>query len=412
MAYIDLAILAIYYLLSSIIGVVLCIITWISYVSVYLMYRYIRVKLTDYHQPDGRKVIMVTGASSGAGLALARHFYRKGFTVIATYRTTTQPGLKDLKEMSDENSASDISKVKPHMFLIHMDVRSKDSIKKASEEVDDILDTYNLEYYCLINNAGVSPDGPLEWTSRDSLYQVLETNVVGLIMVTREFVKKIVENKGRIINVSSGLHMIPFRSWPGYTCTKSAVTRFSESLDVSLRRYGAACCCAMPGVCLSATNLVYLKAKNREKSKSELTNEELKLYSSSIDNYSNVIFNLVKKVLEQSGRDPEEVSKQHGITIPSSVLKNLKVIEKQTTDEEVNTRFIDRITRYIAGGTQAEISKDFIRTYDYAVLSKNPYTHVYPGSPTYANFFGPMTNFAPPEIFRYIGLLVFENMIR
>lgn len=393
------------------------IVTYLTYVSVYLVWRYFNVIHSSRIKPSGKKVVMISGSSSGMGLALAKHIYKQGFSVIATYHESKNSGFRELEILCHESnsrpSEHEISNGqktnhsnKARIFLIQLDVRSHESIGKASEEVDRILDDNRLDFHCLINCAGMCPDGPSEWTSPNILRMVVETNLLGPILMCRAFSSKIIKYKGRVINISSGLHMIPFSSWPGYTCTKSGLTRFSEAFNFSIRRYGASCIAAMPGACFGATELAFKKAKYNDQSKAELSQDETQLHRHSIERYDKLINNLLEKVFLENGRNPDEIARQYGIKIPQSVKSPLG-----STKRSSGRKISDKFTKILSNGSDFEISQQLLRVFDYGIQAKKPYTHIYPGNFTYSHFFGPLTNFVPQSIFTVIGLLIFERII-
>lgn len=375
--------------------------------TLYLGYQFIRKYTQWYRKASSRKAILITGSSSGLGLELVKHYYKLGFSVIGTHRSSSSTDSSEIEKLVKKSAeASDGSSRKARVYLLDLDVRSRESISHANLEVEQILQENKLELYGLINNAGVSVDGPAEWTSPDAIQLTLDTNILGTALVTRQFISKIIKSKGRVINLSSGLHPIPFSSWPVYTSSKSAITRYSESLDMSLRQQGAACCCAMPGVCLSATDLIYKKYKQSERSKSELNNEELSLYSNSIKSYTSSLNRLLGKTFEINGRNMVEIMKKHDISIPKSVLDAVE--EKR---KEGETKLLDKLVVLAAGGAQGKVTEYFFSAFDEAMLAENPRSHVYPGSFVYTNYIGPWMDLLPHEVLYRIGLFVFNTAI-
>jgi NAD(P)-dependent dehydrogenase (short-subunit alcohol dehydrogenase family) len=164
------------------------------------------------------KTILVTGASSGIGMETALYFHEQGWQVIATMRHPERRhtllhdrGLKD---------------------LVHLDVMDQRSIRAA---IQHGLDHYgNIDV--LVNNAGYAMYGPFETTSREQLERQFDTNVFGLMEVTREILPHFRDQHGGVlINVASMGGRIGFPLYSLYNASKWAVEGFSESLRYELK---------------------------------------------------------------------------------------------------------------------------------------------------------------------------------
>ncbi|MEL6268807.1 MAG: SDR family oxidoreductase [Chloroflexota bacterium] len=164
--------------------------------------------------------IVITGASSGIGKATATYFAQQGWKVAATMRTPEKE--TDLKEMDN-------------VSLYQLDVTDPDSIEKAATQILSEFETVDV----LLNNAGYGLAGPLEAATREQIRKQFDTNVIGLMDVTRAFLPHMRANQsGVILNVSSigGLITFPFLSL--YHSTKWAVEGLSESLYYELGQIG------------------------------------------------------------------------------------------------------------------------------------------------------------------------------
>ncbi len=166
------------------------------------------------------KTIVITGSSSGIGKATAKHFAMQGWQVAATMR-----------KPENETELAEIEKVK----LYRLDVTDQASITKAAA---NILNDYGT-VDAVLNNAGYALSGPFEAATVAQIRHQFETNVFGLMEVTRAFLPHFRANKtGLFINVSSlgGLITYPFTSL--YHSTKWAVEGFSEALAYELGELG------------------------------------------------------------------------------------------------------------------------------------------------------------------------------
>ena len=163
------------------------------------------------------KVILITGASSGIGLATADLLHGAGFIVYGTSRR-----------------ASDSSQYK--FNLIELDVNNEDSGNQAIQKV--IQNEGRIDV--LINNAGfaIAPAGAEE-SSMQQAQTIFDTNFFGVVRMTRAVLPVMREQKsGLILNISSVLGLLPMPFGALYSASKHALEGYSESLDHELRTQG------------------------------------------------------------------------------------------------------------------------------------------------------------------------------
>jgi len=152
------------------------------------------------------QTVLVTGASSGIGQAIAQLLTARGFTVFGTSR-------------------------KPTGNLIPLDVRSDDSVRACVERVGKID--------VLVNNAGYSLMGSAEETSLDEAKAQLETNFFGVVRMVKAVLPGMRKaGAGKIITIGSlaGITAIPFGAF--YTASKFALEGYTEALWHELRPFG------------------------------------------------------------------------------------------------------------------------------------------------------------------------------
>ncbi|WP_133129634.1 SDR family NAD(P)-dependent oxidoreductase [Legionella yabuuchiae] len=175
------------------------------------------------------KIIFITGCSTGIGFEASQALSKRGHRVIASCRKS-----EDMKRL-----------IQLGIEVVLMDLNVSESIQSGFEELmaktDGRLDV-------LINNAGYGQAGALEDLSRDVLRQQFETNVFGLMELTRLAIPIMrAQGKGRIINLSSilGIISLPFRG--AYNASKYAVEGITDTLRLELNSSGIKVICIEPG---------------------------------------------------------------------------------------------------------------------------------------------------------------------
>ncbi|QQM30750.1 SDR family oxidoreductase [Martelella lutilitoris] len=168
--------------------------------------------------------ILVTGASSGFGLAIARSFLSRGWDVAAT--------MRDPK--SDQLPVSDKLQVLP------LDVTDAKSIERAVAAAGP-LDA-------LVNNAGVGMLNVLEGSDMEKVRELFETNVFGAFAVTRAVLPQLrMRGAGVIVNISSSVTLKPLPALSVYSASKAALNAFTESLALEAGLFGARARLVLPG---------------------------------------------------------------------------------------------------------------------------------------------------------------------
>lgn len=176
-----------------------------------------------------KKTILITGSSSGIGKATAIFFAAQGWNVIATMRKPEQE--KELTALENVKVAA-------------LDVLDPTSIQKTVEE--SIAQFGKIDV--LVNNAGYGAYGPLEVFERADIIRQFNTNVIGLLDVTKAVLPHFRTNKdGIIINISSMGGRLTFPFGALYHGTKFAVEGISESLSYELAPFGVQVKIVEPG---------------------------------------------------------------------------------------------------------------------------------------------------------------------
>lgn len=171
--------------------------------------------------------VVVTGASSGIGEACALRLAKAGFDVYAGVR----------QDGDAERAAGLHDRVTP----LKLDVADEASVAQAREQVG------SGPVAGLVNNAGISVSGPLEFVPLDEWRKQLEVNVIGQVAVTQAFLPGIRQARGRIVNIGSvgGIVAPPLLS--PYAASKFALEGLSDSLRRELRPHGVHVAIVEPG---------------------------------------------------------------------------------------------------------------------------------------------------------------------
>jgi NAD(P)-dependent dehydrogenase (short-subunit alcohol dehydrogenase family) len=203
-----------------------------------------------------KKTILITGTSSGIGRATAIHFAKMGWQVAATMRNPQQE--KDLQKISG-------------IQLYALDVNDSTSVENTVQKV--IVDFGKLDV--LVNNAGYGADGVFEAMTDDVIKRQFETNVFGLMRMTRAVIPHMRNNRnGTIIQISSVGGRTTFPLYSIYHGTKWAVEGFTESLHYELRDFGIKLRLIEPGA---------IKTEFYGRSREEITANSANDYSAFVD---------------------------------------------------------------------------------------------------------------------------------
>lgn len=167
--------------------------------------------------------VLVTGASSGIGRAIALLLSEKGYTVTGTSR--------DPERINDKI---------PGLRYLALDMQDPESIDRLAAQVRDTD--------ILINNAGQSQIGPLEEVPMEKIRELFEINFFGLVRLSKALIPDMRQRrKGMIINVSSMSGVFGVAYTPVYCSTKFALEGLSRSLRQELAPFGIRVVLIQPG---------------------------------------------------------------------------------------------------------------------------------------------------------------------
>ncbi len=172
------------------------------------------------------KTVLITGCSSGYGLATVRHFHAQGWNVVATMRTPR----------------ADLLPASPRLRVLPLDVTEADDIARALDEAGPID--------VLVNNAGLGLFGAFEATPMSTVREIFETNTFGTMAMCHAIIPRFRERRaGTIVNVTSSATLAPFPLVAAYTASKTAIEGFTASLALELAAFGVRVALVEPGYC-------------------------------------------------------------------------------------------------------------------------------------------------------------------
>jgi len=177
------------------------------------------------------KTILITGATAGFGEAAARKFVAGGWQAIGTGRRGDR-----LKKLQEELGDAFLP-----LEVDMRDIHAVDGLASLSPPWGEID--------LLLNNAGLAPPtDPLPETDWERIETVIETNITGLVALTRALLPTLVERKGQIINLSSVAATYPYKGGAVYAGTKAFVRQFSLDLRCDLAGTGVRVTSVEPGM--------------------------------------------------------------------------------------------------------------------------------------------------------------------
>ena len=170
--------------------------------------------------------VLITGCSSGYGLATVRHFHARGWQVVATMR----------------RPRTDLFADAPGTRVLPLDVTDADSIVRALDAAGPID--------VLVNNAGLGLFGAFEATPMATVREIFETNTFGTMAMCQAAIPRFRERgAGALVNVTSSATLAPFPLVAAYTASKTAIEGFTASLALELARFGVRAKLVEPGYC-------------------------------------------------------------------------------------------------------------------------------------------------------------------
>lgn len=212
-------------------------------------------------------VAIITGASSGIGLATARYLSQKGYKIYGISRTLVQN--------------------EPFESIV-CDITNYDAFQQA---VDYVLSKEG-KIDALINNAGMGISGAIEYSPTDDIRKIFDVNILAMINACKCVAKPMrMQKSGRIINIGSVAGQIPIPFQTCYSATKSAVQMFSLAFGLEVKNFGIYVSCVMPGDTKTGFTASRVKSETDEGYDDRITKSVAKMERD-----------------ERAGKSPESVS--------------------------------------------------------------------------------------------------------
>ncbi|HXS36309.1 MAG TPA: SDR family NAD(P)-dependent oxidoreductase [Flavipsychrobacter sp.] len=194
------------------------------------------------------KTILVTGATSGFGKAIAELFAKNGYTVCITGRRAER--LKECKaELEQQYNAK--------VITLQFDVRNREEVEQAMNKLKEEVTHIDI----LVNNAGLAAGfSSIDEGSTDDWDTMIDTNVKGLLYVTRQIAPMMRQQaSGHIINIGSTAGKLVYKNGNVYCGTKFAVDALTQAMRIDLLPYGIRVTAINPGMAETEFSLVRFK---------------------------------------------------------------------------------------------------------------------------------------------------------
>mgnify|MGYP003294247380 FL=1 len=194
------------------------------------------------------KIVCVTGATSGIGRATAEIFAANGYNLIITGRR---------KEKLEELGEELVNKHKIDLIALNFDVRSNEAVNKAFDSLPEGWRNIDI----LVNNAGLAVGlGPIQEGVIEDWERMIDTNIKGLLYVSRKVLPWLVERKkGHVFNIASIAGKETYLNGNVYCATKTAVDSLSRAMRMDMVPYGIKVTNVAPGAVETEFSIVRFK---------------------------------------------------------------------------------------------------------------------------------------------------------
>lgn len=183
-----------------------------------------------------KKVVLITGASSGIGEAIARNFSKHNYCVAIHYRSGKDRAEKIMQDLMEQGN--------PDVSIHEADLSEPANCKKLQDEVESRYGRIDV----LVNNAGAAEDKPFLFLGEADVSTTFQRNLTSPLILARHVAKGMVKRKyGRIINISSIVASVGNPGQTIYASSKGALESATKTMAVELARFGVTANCIAPG---------------------------------------------------------------------------------------------------------------------------------------------------------------------
>lgn len=199
----------------------------------------------------GKHLVVVTGASRGLGLLIAKKYWDAGDSIILVARNTV-----DLKNIVDQYKKS--AKTDQKVIFFRSDLSNPEDIPDLVKKIRDDAGDPDI----LVNNAAIQgPIGPFQTNDWDQWQACINVCLISPVMLCRGFLPAMMSrNYGRIVNISGGGATAPRPNFSSYATAKCGLVRFSETLAKETESFNITVNCVSPGAMNSGLTRQILSA--------------------------------------------------------------------------------------------------------------------------------------------------------
>ncbi len=197
------------------------------------------------------KTVLITGASSGIGQAIAIRLAQEGCNIAINYRKSPE-GAEDTEEQAMQKACGQVENCGVQSLLIQGDVSQEADIIDMVNAVIDQFGSLDI----LINNAGIQTEKASHEIPTDEFDRVIAVNLRGAYLCARETIKRLLaqQRSGVIINISSVHEVIPRPSYVSYSISKGGMGNLTKTLALEYANRGIRVNAIAPGATITPIN--------------------------------------------------------------------------------------------------------------------------------------------------------------
>ncbi|XP_044019684.1 D-beta-hydroxybutyrate dehydrogenase, mitochondrial-like [Aphidius gifuensis] len=218
-----------------------------------------------YDEIKKEDAIAITGCDSGLGYSIALHCKNNlGLHVIAGVHSTASRGAQEL--------------VKHGIETIEIELTNLESIESFTKSIQKLLESQKYRLRGFVNNAGMMIFGEFEWQTDEQIYNQLQVNLLGTARLTKSMIPILRQHKSRLIIVTSHCAIEALPGVAMYSATKAALSAWSTSLRVELKKSNITVVNFVPGSFIDSSNILFRQQNHFDVMDSSMQQEAKKFY--------------------------------------------------------------------------------------------------------------------------------------